>query len=270
MSTNFETVPQPSDALLPLLGHVPHASNLIPEEVRPALALDNDQLEQEVLVVTDHYTDELFGRICEIGGCLFINRINRLVFDPERFRDDDREPMAAMGVGAIYTASTQGVALRENLDETQRELLLDRFYDPYASAISDAVGTLLDRFNKALLIDCHSFPLLPLSWEIHQHQRRPEFCLGTDPSHTPKELVEAVRAAVDADLLVDEPFTGSYTPSRFYAKDTRVASLMIEVRRDLYMNELDGTKTQHFDQTRSMLDQMIDAAADWFTRWNGG
>jgi hypothetical protein len=50
----------------------------------------------------DHYTDELLSRaILKRGGSVFINRLSRLVFYPERFELDDEEPMAREGMRAI-------------------------------------------------------------------------------------------------------------------------------------------------------------------------
>jgi N-formylglutamate deformylase len=38
-------------------------------------------------------------------------------------------------------------------------------------------------------------------------------------------------------VAVDRPFAGALVPMRFYRKDLRVRAIMVEVRRDLYMDE---------------------------------
>jgi hypothetical protein len=44
-----------------MLFHIPHASKFIPNRERTAIVLDNIQLSAELILMTDAYTDELFG-----------------------------------------------------------------------------------------------------------------------------------------------------------------------------------------------------------------
>ncbi|MCL0044082.1 N-formylglutamate amidohydrolase [Dehalococcoidia bacterium] len=74
--------------------------------------MDDAGLDSELLAMTDLFTDQLFGQAGSYGATLFINRVSRLVMDPERFPDDQDEPMSAKGMGAIYTKTSQGGDLR--------------------------------------------------------------------------------------------------------------------------------------------------------------
>jgi hypothetical protein len=65
----------------PVIAHIPHASTVVPTRVRLQSIVLNE----------------------------FVNTLSRLVFDPERFLDDEDEPMAAVGQGAFYTHPTDGV-----------------------------------------------------------------------------------------------------------------------------------------------------------------
>lgn len=70
---------------------------------------------------------------------------------------------------------------------------------------------------------------------------RPEICLGTDNFHTSQKLLEAAQNAFSArgfEVGINTPFAVSIVPLEFYEKDARVQSIMIEVRRDLYMKEI--------------------------------
>ena len=40
--------------------HIPHASTFIPKAQRQALLLSDDELDEEVRRMTDHFTDEIF------------------------------------------------------------------------------------------------------------------------------------------------------------------------------------------------------------------
>ncbi len=44
-----------------------------------------------------------------------------------------------------------------------------------------------------------------------------------------------------------------------YQKDRRVASIMIEVNRNLYMDELAGTKTGRFETTKEQIQTVLDS-----------
>jgi N-formylglutamate deformylase len=43
----------------PVVLHIPHASMSIPEDVRSTFLLDDAVIERELLVMTDHFTDEI-------------------------------------------------------------------------------------------------------------------------------------------------------------------------------------------------------------------
>jgi N-formylglutamate amidohydrolase len=45
---------------------------------------------------------------------------------------------------------------------------------------------------------------------------------------------------------IDRPYAGTMVPMAFYQMDRRVTSIMIEINRSLYMDELAGTKADGF------------------------
>lgn len=99
---NFETV-APKERRVPVVGHVPHASTHIPAGFRAGMVLGDADLEREVLRLTDWLIDDLFAWLPGRSAPLFVNRLSRLVFDPERFASDDEEPMAGVGQSAVST-----------------------------------------------------------------------------------------------------------------------------------------------------------------------
>ena len=91
--------------------------------MRYKFLLSNDDLQKELLRMTDRYTDEIFSCVAELGGILVIYNYNRLVLYPERFIDDEKERMAEKGMGVIYTKDSNERELRE-ISENERDLLL--------------------------------------------------------------------------------------------------------------------------------------------------
>ncbi|WP_199224455.1 N-formylglutamate amidohydrolase [Serinibacter arcticus] len=219
--------------------HVPHASRLIPADARASIVLDDAALEAELDLMTDSFTDVLAERaVAALGGRVDIEvlaaPVSRLAVDVERF-PDEREEMNAVGMGAVYTRTHDGSLLRDAGDPS----LVTRYADPHARAVRDAVAHHLERDGAAVLLDLHSYPLCQLPYEIvPEGSPRPEICLGVDEVHTPPELVALARGAFAGfDIEINSPFAGTYVPLDFYGIDRRVSSLMIEIRRDVYMDE---------------------------------
>ncbi|WP_241740780.1 N-formylglutamate amidohydrolase [Streptomyces sp. L2] len=238
--SSFALLPGAPDS--PVLLHVPHAARAIPDGVREGIVLDDAALERELDHITDAYTDRIAEAAAGLAGRApwrFVNRLSRLVVDPERF-PDEREEMLAVGMGAVYTRTTHRGELRAA--GTAPEPLVERYFRPYARAMSEAVAERLAAAGRAVIVDVHSYPAEALPYELHGAGPRPPVCLGTDPFHTPPDLLAAAREAfsVCGRTGLDSPFSGTYVPLEFYGRDARVSALMVEIRRDLYMTEPGG------------------------------
>lgn len=229
-------------AAAPVVAHVPHAGTWIPPDVRATMLLDDADLAQELLVMTDHHTDQLFGWLVDRGASAIVNQWSRLVMDPERFEDSAAEPMERVGQGVVYTRTSDGRRLRE-ADPAERERLVERLYRPWHRSLSGLVDEALEAVGRCLVIDCHSFGPVPLPSEADQSPDRPEVCVGTDPFHTPAGLAGALEAALRAEgfeVRRDAPFGGAMVPLERYRRDARVHAVMLEVRRDLYCDGSTG------------------------------
>ncbi len=248
-------VPTRRPAAPTVVVHVPHASLVVPEDVAATLLLTPEELAHEFLVMTDRYTEELFALPSNLATTVAFP-VSRLVVDPERFSDDAHEPMARKGMGVIYTRTASGRPLRHAVSDDERRHLLARFYEPHHLALTAAVETALAAHETCLLIDGHSFPAHPLPYEDDQDPDRPDICVGTDASHTPRwlrDLAVRVFGELGWRVAVDRPFAGALVPARFYRSDLRVGAIMVEVRRDLYMDERSGARLPHFEEVQERL-----------------
>ncbi len=242
----------------PVIIHVPHSSTLIPPEIRKDILLPDYELEIELLRMTDWYTDEI-AAIGEKYGNIIKNDFSRLVVDPERFRDDTNEIMRAAGMGAVYVSTSEKKPLRM-LSDHKRELLLRKYYDPYHNRFEEITSRILSDFNKCLIIDIHSFPTKPLPYELNPNAYRPDICIGTDDYHTPNYLIEFTKEYFSKENFTtafNTPFSGTFVPINYHQKDKRVSSIMIEIKRCLYMNEKTGEKNQSFSKVIDLLNQFI-------------
>lgn len=263
--SRFEVLRPSEHARLPLIVHVPHSSTSVPAEYRADFVVSDAELESELLTMTDRYTDELAEAATRLGGTVLVNRVSRLVMDPERFADDEAEPMARRGMGAVYRSRCDGHALRRaDFSTGDRRRLMSELYEPYHGALEQLASEMLDQFDRCLLIDLHSFPRSALPYE-DATLARPDLCIGFDDAHVDEALrdrwAEQIRGR-GLEVGFNTPFAGSLVPTRFYRRDSRVRSLMIELRRDRYMDERTGDKTPGFAASLSLVTSLLVMAAE--------
>ncbi|MFF3562959.1 N-formylglutamate amidohydrolase [Streptomyces sp. NPDC002574] len=243
----------------PVLLHVPHSARAVPARVRERILLDDPQLDAELDRMTDSHTALLAERAAAgTGAWRFVNEVSRLVVDPERF-PDEREEMRAVGMGAVYTRTSRLTPLRED-DAAHEQALLDVYFRPYAAAMTAAVQDRLDAAGRAVVIDVHSYPSAPLPYELHGDGPRPPVCLGTDAFHTPPWLSAAAREAFAGcgGVGLDSPFSGTYVPLEYYRATADVSALMVEIRRDVYMDEPGGAPHAGLDLVAGALAALIE------------
>jgi N-formylglutamate amidohydrolase len=253
----------PGAARSPVILHVPHSARDIPPDVRSGIVLDDAELARELDHITDAHTAEIAEAAAGRAGIRpwrFVNRLSRLVVDPERF-PDEREEMTAVGMGAVYTRTTHGAVLRPA--QTDPEPLIERYFRPYARAMTEAVADRLAATGRAIVIDVHSYPAERLPYELHGDGPRPPVCLGTDAFHTPPELLAAAREAFAGvgETGLDSPFAGTYVPLEFYGGRAEVGALMVEIRRDTYLTEPGGPAGPGLGRLAGALAALVDAVS---------
>ncbi len=243
--------------MYPIIIHVPHCSVLIPGNLRKYFVINDEELRNELLIMTDWYTDKIFSYP---GVESQKSMVSRLVFDPERFRDDQKEIMAQKGMGAVYTKTSGGRPLI-SLTQEYKRYILQEYYDAYHDNFNNRVDQILQTYGKCLILDGHSFSSRPLLHEPVQDAERPDFCIGTDDIFTPTCLVKMTVNLFEAFNMrysINNPYSGTFVTNRHYlAKDTRVKSIMIEVNRALYMNERTNEKRHNFENIQCIINELI-------------
>lgn len=252
-----------------LILNIPHSSTLI-TGFNPAPHFRNlatclafmQMLHMEMLPMTDWYTDELF--INGIGTPV-VAPVSRVICDTERFRNDEDEPMAKIGMGVCYSTTHD---LKRTWTPFYRKWALENVYDVHHRRLEEAVEKALRKHDCALILDCHSFSPVPLPYEPDQDPDRPDICIGTDAFHTPDELAEkAVEFFSGKGYLVriNSPYSGTIVPLKHLNKEKRVSSLMIELNRGLYLKEGTNKKSDFFPTLKNQLreyQEMLAAVKD--------
>jgi len=229
--------------------HIPHASTDTLDKVF------HSNIDNELLRMTDRYTDELFYYEKAIS---IIAPISRLICDMERFEDDMLEIMAEKGMGVCYTRDSFSQPLRD-VSMAEKEWIIETYYRHHHQTLEDAVQYELDKQNYALIIDGHSFSNIPLPHENDQNSSRPDICIGSDTFHTPRWIVETIVMEFllrGYSVKLNSPFEGTLVPIKFYHQNSNVYSVMIELNRDLYMDS-NGEKNSKFSQLQSDMNEVL-------------
>jgi len=234
--------------------HIPHSSTNIP--IMDGYIVSEQFLEDEMLKLTDWYTDDLFfsdeDRMVRAD-------FSRIFCDPERFTDDSQEVMAQYGMGVLYEKSDGGEVMRIVTPEL-KEKVLNEYYRKHHRIFSDEVNNQLQLFGKALIIDCHSYPGKPLKRDLDQTPNRPDFNIGTDTYHTPKLLIDI---SIDFfrtkgyTLGIDRPYKGSIVPLEHYQKNKNVQTIMLEINRNLYLKEPTNEKSAQYAEIKNVTSKFI-------------
>ena len=231
--------------------HIPHSSLVIPKEALQQY--DKSFLQEELLLMTDWYTAELFS----LPYSSIVFPYSRLFCDVERFRDDAKEEMSQKGMGAVYTRTHNNVEFRKLLPE-EKPRILTGYYDVHHQRFEQLVSEKLKKYNKTLIIDCHSFNPFPLPHENDKSERA-DICIGADDFHTDKKLAEYFRTSFETKgytVKINSPFAGSIVPLKYYEKNKNVQSVMIELNRALYMNAK-GEKLENFEKLKNDIADII-------------
>jgi len=225
-----------------LLLHVPHASTFIPEDVWPEFLVPRDQVEAEALASADLYTDEM-ARQAWPQAKIIQAKVSRIVVDVERYDDDNKEEMATVGRGALYTHDHNQLKIRQALPERRREELLSTYYWPHWRELrAQAAG--------AILIDLHTYPAEPWIIERQAQGARPEIDIGFTEGLTPPSWV----SALSQHFHQQGYDVGHNTPYAGVVDAGAKAAVMIEIRRDVVglPNGADPKWKRLIDALRSM------------------
>ena len=238
-----------------LILHIPHSSTVIPS--LKDYVVHQDILDSEILKLTDWYTDELFGNTTDVS---IIAPFSRIFCDPERFTDDSQEEMAKYGMGVLYETLDSGDLMRQVTSDL-RNYVIENYYYPHHYKLNKAVLAQLDQYVTAIVIDCHSFPSMPLKRALSQDRNTPDFNIGTDGFHTPQILIDFSKEYFENlgySLGIDTPYSGALVPMEHYQKNKSVQAIMLEVNRRLYMKEPSNEKSENYQKTKEVVQGFLE------------
>ena len=204
-----------------LVVHVPHASTTIPDDVWQEFLVSRASVAAEAITSADLYTDEM-ARQAWPQAKIIQAQVSRIVVDVERYEDDIKEEMAAVGRGVLYTHDHNQIEIRKRLSGPRRKELLAQYYWPHWQELrAHAAGS--------ILIDLHTYPTKPWVIERHAQWPRPEIDIGFTKGLTPPDWVSALSEHFELhgyEVAHNLPYAGVVDAGAR-------AAVMIEIRRDV-------------------------------------
>ena len=238
-----------------LILHIPHSSDNIP--FKDGYVVDETILNNEILKLTDWYTDDLFHSDTDE---MIIANFSRIFCDPERFSEDEHEEMASVGMGVLYEKTDDNLLMRKITHEL-RTKILDKYYWVHHQKLNNAVNQQLEKYGKAIIIDCHSMSDIPFIRDKDQNTKRTDYSIGIDSIHTSNELLQTTLNFFSdhgIEVAINSPYSGTLVPMEHYQKNKNVQSIMIEVNRKLYLDDNSNVKSENYSVVKRLLQDYLE------------
>ena len=238
-----------------LILHIPHSSDNIP--FKDGYVVDETILNNEILKLTDWYTDDLFHSDTDE---MIIANFSRIFCDPERFSEDEHEEMAKVGMGVLYEKTDDNLLMRKITHEL-RTKILDEYYWVHHQKLNNAVNQQLEKYGKAIIIDCHSMSDIPFIRDKDQNTKRTDYSIGIDSIHTSNELLQTTLNFFSdhgIEVAINSPYSGTLVPMEHYQKNKNVQSIMIEVNRKLYLDDNSNVKSENYSVVKRLLQDYLE------------
>ena len=265
-----ETI-EPARLAAPLIFSSPHSGSIYPERFLAASRLDPLTLRRS----EDAYVDELFLPCVALGAPLL-----RALF-PRAYLDVNREPYeldpqvfegrlpdfantrslrVAVGLGTIprVVGDSQPI-YKQPLSIAEGLGRIEWLYRPYHEQLRVLVDRALQRFGRAVLIDCHSMPSNAADVAGLDVVLGDRYGASAAPGLV--EILETGLRAAGYRVRRNKPFAGGFITETFGAPSRGVDAVQIEIARSLYLDERRLVKTEAWSTVRANLFNAVKSLA---------
>lgn len=221
-----------------IICHIPHSSIIIPDWAKEQFIISSNELQSFALKMQDKYILELF----DFAENKLILPISRIVVDVERYRNDNIEPMAKIGMGLYYLKDDKGNIIRKDCIDYRNKIY--EIYDNHHKYFEAIISNFLKNEGFCYILDCHSFHK-ELNYTKFDNNNYPDICIGFNENIPPIEALEIKTIFENNGYTVkfNNPFEGSIIPLK-YLNDNNVKSIMLEINRNVCDSEDKFTKTK--------------------------
>ena len=146
----------------------------------------------------------------------------------------------AAGLGTIARVVGTGLEIyRQQITLEEALWRIDQLYHPYHQALQGLLDEQKARFNKVILIDCHS---MPSNAHSYSSSLRPDIVIGDRFGHSANSdmvayLIELFTAE-GFNVAYNTPYAGGYITEYYGDPANSIHAIQVEIDRSLYMDEV--------------------------------
>ena len=271
----------PESPDVPLLLDSPHSGSDYPDDFAPRVGPERYRRAEDTDV------DVLYAGAPAAGVPLLRALFPRIYVDVNRAPDDiapeamtEPHPFrprpsakARLGKGVVWTdappvpdatgeePATPLYAAPLGGDDVARRL--STYWTPYRARLAELLDAIHARHGRVFYVDCHS--MQSVSTAMHEEGAgvpRPDVVLGDrdgtacDPAFT--ALVERLLEAQGFGVSINDPYKGADLTASHGRPAEGYHALQIELRRDLYMDEMTLARNARFGRTRDRLTAVVE------------
>ena len=218
-----------------LLIHIPHASLYLPRDFWRDVAVDRKIIEKNLRFMADYKVDEL---VRDINCHKVIARYSRLYCDVERFQNDADEPMARLGMGAVYTHLPGGAQYRQVTPE-RREEIIRQAYEHHHAQLNKLSQKIVAQHGSCMMVDLHSYSDDLVRKLFGYTENLPDICLGYDDEWFSENDALKLKLYIEQlgySCALNYPYAGALVSMDFYRDKTPgLHSVMLEINRRVYL-----------------------------------
>lgn len=242
----------------PIVVSIPHSGTFIPDEIRQTM------ISPLVLPNMDWFLPELYSFLISMGVTVIKNNISRYVIDPNR--DITKNIFGEYGSSLVYQKTTWAKPMYSKpLAKPEIQDRIDKYYLPYHNALHDALIEKIEKYDKAYLLDMHSFATF-------SNDTNADIILSDNEHETSsKEYFSCIKKNLinnGFSISENKPFRGGYITKHYgTAFGNSVESIQMEIRYAKYIEEryfgeeeLFSWNEKLFSETQNNLYKALSAA----------
>ncbi len=214
---------------------IPHSGEELPQEFKPYLVDNNQDLMQDV----DYKVHELIDidQLNAQGIAIIKSNIIRVAIDLNR-------PQETSLLNWKQNSKGKNLVIKEPNGD-QAELLKGKYYLPYYEMLRTLILELSSKTSKVSFVDLHSMPGKAEEYHLKinpsQDVLRPDFCLSdVSGISCEPDFIQHIQKSLAghySKVTINNPYFGGHITRSINEKFPDINNIQIEINRSLYMDE---------------------------------